>query len=88
MLTAEETAALVKKYGKNEKDTGATEVQIAILTQEIADLTDHLIANKHDYQAKRSLNIHVAKRNALVNYLARTNPESLASLKKSLGLKK
>lgn len=87
-LTKEEIVEITKKYGKNEKDTGNTKVQIALLTKEIADLTAHLLANIHDYNAKRSLNIHVAKRTALLKYLKRTDAEGYASLLKALHLKK
>lgn len=87
-LAKEEIVEITKKYGKNEKDTGNTKVQIALLTKEIKDLTEHLLANKHDYCAKRSLNIHVAKRTALLSYLKRTNYEEYLALIKELGLKK
>ncbi len=86
-LSKEEVEELVKKYGKNDKDTGNTKVQIAILTKEIGDLTDHLKANKHDFTAKRALNIDVAKRLALLEYLERTEKENYAQVKKELGIK-
>lgn len=87
MLTNVEKASIVKEFGANEKDTGNTSVQIAILTQEIKDLTAHLIANKHDYPAKRALSIHVAKRSALMSYLVKTDPNKAAELKKKLNIK-
>lgn len=86
-LAKEEIVELTKKYGKDEKDTGNTKVQIALLTKEIADLTAHLLANTHDYCAKRSLTIHVAKRTKLLTYLKRTDYEGYQALIKDLKLK-
>ena len=87
-LTKEQTAALVKKYGRDEKDTGCAEVQIAILTQRIKDLTAHLKANKQDAGARRSLLILVGKRRSLLDYLNRSNPEGYLELIKKLGIRK
>lgn len=87
-LAKEEIVEITKKFGKNEKDTGNSKVQIAILTKEIADLTAHLLANKHDYNAKRSLSIHVSKRAKLLSYLKRTDFEGYTALLKELNLKK
>ena len=87
MISKEKNAELIKEFGTSEKDSGNTAVQIALVTAEIKVLTDHLIANKHDYQAKRALNIDVAKRAALVRYLGRKDPAKLAEIKTKLGLK-
>ncbi|MCR5348207.1 MAG: 30S ribosomal protein S15 [Bacilli bacterium] len=87
-LSKEETSVIVKKYGKDEKDTGSTEVQIALLTQRIKDLTLHLKANKQDAGARRSLLILVGKRRSLLDYLNRTNPEGYSELIKKLGIRK
>lgn len=87
-LAKEQVVELTKKYGKDEKDTGNTKVQIALLTAEIKDLTAHLLANKHDYCAKRSLTIHVAKRTKLVSYLKRTDYEGYKALLADLKIKK
>ena len=87
-LTKQETSALIKKYGKDEKDTGSAEVQIALLTQRIKDLTVHLKNNGQDAGARRSLLILVGKRRSLLSYLARTSPERYAQLIKSLGIRK
>lgn len=54
-LTKEQKEAIVKKYARNEKDTGSAEVQIAILTQEINELTEHLKEHKHDFHSRRGL---------------------------------
>lgn len=87
-LSKEETASLIKKYGKNEKDTGSAEVQIALLTQRIKDLTAHLKSNGQDAGARRSLLILVGKRRSLLDYLAHTSPERYSELIKSLGIRK
>ena len=87
-LSKEETAAIVKKFGKDEKDTGSTEVQVALLTARIKDLTAHLKANKQDAGARRSLLILVGKRRSLLDYLNRTNPEGYLELIAKLGIRK
>ena len=87
MLSKEIKAQLVKEFGKDEKDTGDTAVQIALVTYEIKALSEHLTANKHDFQAKRALTIDVAKRRSLINYLNRIDPERLKKVKAKLGLK-
>ena len=69
MLSKERTAEIVKKYGKNEKDTGSAQVQIALLTAQINDLTAHLKANKKDASGRRGLFVLVGQRRALLNYL-------------------
>ena len=68
-LTKDEKAKIVKEFAKNEKDTGSAEVQIAILTKEINDLTEHLKTHIHDYHSKRGLLMKVGKRRALLDYL-------------------
>ena len=79
-VTKERRAELVKEFGKSEKDTGATEVQIAILTEEINDLTEHLKVHTHDYHSKRGLLMKVGKRRSLLDYLKASNVESYRSL--------
>ena len=88
MLSKEETSSIVKKFGKNEKDTGSTEVQIALLTERIKDLTAHLKANKQDAGARRSLLILVGKRRSLLDYLNKNDPEGYLELIKKLGIRK
>ena len=61
-LNKEEKAKIVKEFGKDEKDTGSVEVQIAILTKEITDLTNHLKIHIHDFHSKRGLLIKVGQR--------------------------
>ena len=87
-LSNVETAAIIKEFGKNEKDTGSAEVQIALLTKRIADLTAHLKKNAQDAGARRSLLILVGKRRSLLDYLSRTDVDRYAALIKKLGLRK
>lgn len=78
---------LVKKFGANENDTGKTEVQIAILTAEIKNLTEHMIINKKDKHSKRGLYQKVSKRKALLKYLERTDIISYRKLLLELNLR-
>lgn len=87
-LTKERKAELVKKFGKNEKDSGATEVQIAILTEEINELTEHLKVHTHDYHSKRGLLKKVGKRRSLLDYLKDNNVVSYRELIKELNIRK
>ena len=89
MAVSKETKAkLVKKFGKNEKDSGATEVQIAILTEEINNLTEHLKTHKHDFHSKRGLQMMVGKRRSLLDYLKKKNIVSYRKIIEALGLRK
>ena len=88
MAVSKETKAqLVKEYGKD-KGCGATEAQIAILTYEINDLTEHLKANKHDYHSKRGLFMKVGKRKSLLAYLKDRDVVSYRELIKKLNIRK
>lgn len=87
-LTKQETAELVKKFGKNEKDTGSTEVQIAILTAEIKNLTAHLKFHIHDNASRRGLMILVGKRRGLLDYLDSKDHEAYVKLIAALGIRK
>ena len=87
-LTKEMKAEIVKKYGKNEKDTGSVQVQIALLTEQIKALTAHLKANHKDANSKRSLLILVGQRRSLLDYLIRTDREAYLKLIVDLGLRK
>jgi small subunit ribosomal protein S15 len=88
MLTKEEKNVIVQKYGKDVKDTGNTQVQVAILTKRISELTAHLKKNKGDAVAKRSLSELVGKRRSLLAYLEKNDHEAYASLIESLKLRK
>jgi len=87
-LTKERKAELVKSFGKNEKDTGATEVQIAILTEEINELTEHLKVHIHDFHSKRGLLMKVGKRRSLLDYLKKNDIASYREVIKKLGIRK
>ncbi len=79
---------VVKKFGKNEKDTGSVQVQVALLTKRIADLTAHLKANDKDHTARRSLLILVGQRKSLLAYLEREDRDAYIKLIAELGLRK
>ena len=87
-LTKEETTSIVSKFGKNEKDTGASEVQIALMTERINQLTGHCKQFKKDKSGQRSLLILVGKRRRLLKYIQRVNLEKYRSILKELGLRK
>jgi small subunit ribosomal protein S15 len=88
MIDKHGKAELVKKFGKNEKDTGSIEFQVALLTTQIHDLTEHLKKNDKDNIARRGLNIKVSKRKSLLAYLQRTDRERYVKLLGELGLRK
>ncbi len=87
-LTAEQRAAIVKEYGRDEKDTGSTEVQIALLTARINDLQPHFEKNKKDHQGRRGLLHLVSQRRSLLNYLRKSSEERYVALLGKLGLRK
>ena len=87
-LTKERKAELVKKFGKNENDTGSIEVQIALLTEDINNLTEHLKEHKHDYHSRRGLLKMVDKRRSLLNYLFKTDVARYREILKALNLRK
>lgn len=86
-LAKEIKIELTKKYGSNEKDTGRTEVQVAILTTEIKSLTEHMIANKKDNHSKLGLQKKVSKRRALLAYLKKEDLNRYKELISKLNLK-
>lgn len=87
-ITKEKKAELVKEFGKDAKNSGATEVQIAILTEEINDLTEHLKVHTHDYHSKRGLLMKVGKRRSLLDYLKNNNVVSYREVIKKLNIRK
>jgi small subunit ribosomal protein S15 len=87
-LSKEAKTKLIKKYARSESDTGSPEVQIAILTEEINALTEHLKNNVQDKHSKRGLLIKVGKRRSLLNYLLKTDVKKYREIVKSLGLRK
>ena len=87
-LTKEEKQKIVKEFATNEKDTGSAEVQIAILTKEINELTEHLKVHIHDYHSRRGLLRKVGKRKNLLQYLAKKDIQSYREIIRNLGLRK
>ena len=79
--------AIVKEFGKNENDTGSVEVQIALLTERIKNLTEHLKSNKQDKHSTRGLNKMVSTRKKLLDYLTETDIEKARTLKAKLGIR-
>ena len=87
-VTKERKAELVKEFGKDAKNSGATEVQIAILTEEINELTEHLKNHIHDFHSKRGLLMKVGKRRSLLDYLKKTDIKSYREVIEKLGIRK
>jgi len=88
MISKEKKAEIIGTYGRKEGDTGSPEVQIAILTERITELTDHLQKNPKDHHSRRGLLMMVGHRRGLLNYLKDSNLESYRSLIDKLGLRK
>lgn len=87
-LSKEVKSQIVKKYAKSENDTGSAEVQIAILTEEINTLTEHLKEHEHDFHSRRGLLKKVGQRRSLLQYLIKTDVTRYREIVKSLGLRK
>ena len=87
-ITAEAKAGVISTYRHHDKDTGSPEVQVAILTSRIRELTEHLKSNKKDHAARRGLLKMVGKRANLLKYLTRTDRSRYQKLIASLGLRK
>ncbi len=87
-LTQEQKRELVEKFGKGENDTGSAEVQIAMLTQRINDLTGHLRAHGKDHHSRRGLLMLVGRRRRFLNYLRRKDLEGYRALVRELGLRR
>ncbi|HDQ22856.1 MAG TPA: 30S ribosomal protein S15 [Candidatus Uhrbacteria bacterium] len=86
-LTKNQKDRIIKKYRTHKTDTGSPEVQIAILTEEIKQLTAHMKQHKHDYSSRLGLIKKVQERKKLMNYLQKENPDSFKKLAKALKLK-
>lgn len=87
-LTKEKNTELINKYSKTEKDSGSTNVQVAILTERIKQLTEHLKINKKDESTRRGLLKLVGKRKSLLLYLKNKNEKGYMSLIKDLGIRR
>ena len=88
MLEKETVESLVKKYGRGNNDTGSVEVQVALLTEQINRLTEHLKNNKKDYSSSRGLMKMVGRRRKMLEYLKNKDVNRYRDLVKSLGLRK
>ncbi|MBI5765885.1 30S ribosomal protein S15 [Candidatus Falkowbacteria bacterium] len=87
MIDKKKKQQIIKKFATHENDTGSSEVQIALLTEEIKNLTAHLKEHKKDYSSRRGLLRKVAERRRLLKYLEKENPESFTDLVKKLKIK-
>ena len=88
MTTKERKAEIIKEDGRSEGDTGSPEVQVALLTERIRDLTEHLKVNKKDHHSRRGLLMMVGQRRNLLEYLKKKDIERYRSLIERLGLRK
>lgn len=86
--TASTRKELVREYGHHPSDTGSSEVQVALLTDQIRALTEHMKIHKKDHSSRRSLQLMVSRRQRHLNYLKRTNLENYRKVIKKLGLRK
>ena len=86
-LAKEEKEAIIKKFGKDAKDSGSAEVQIALLTQKITELTEHLKSNKKDFQGRRGLLMMVGQRKRLLAYVKKQDLQKYRNLIKELGIR-
>ena len=87
-LTKEQKETIVKKYARSKNDTGSVEVQVALLTEEINILTEHLKVHIHDYHSKLGLMKMIGKRRSLLNYLKKEDVVRYRELIKNLNLRK
>ena len=87
-LDVSKKAEIIKQFARDEKDTGSAEVQIAILTHEIASLTGHLKEHKHDYHSTRGLLKKVGQRRSMLNYLKKKDINRYRDVIEKLGLRK
>ena len=88
MISKEKKTAIINEYARFEGDTGSPEVQIAVLTARIAELTEHLKTNKKDHHSRRGLLKMVGRRRGLLDYLKKTDIEGYRALIEKLGIRK
>ena len=88
MISKATTVATIEDYRKHETDTGSTEVQVALLTQRINELSEHFKTHKKDHHSRRGLLKLVSQRRRLLNYLRRTGPDRYRELIRRLGLRR
>jgi small subunit ribosomal protein S15 len=82
------TQEIISEYGAHDSDTGSPEVQVALLSERINHLTEHLRTHKHDHHSRRGLLMMVGRRRRLLNYLRRTDVERYRKLIAALGLRR
>lgn len=87
-LTAEEKTQIINEYATHEGDTGSPEVQVALLSKRIADLTDHLKEHKHDHHSRRGMQLMIGDRRRLLDYFKRVDINRYRSLIERLGLRR
>lgn len=87
-ITQEKREEITKKFQRDEKDSGSPELQIAVLSHRIKELTEHMKQHKHDYSTQRGLLQMVSRRRRLLAYLQRTNRDGYLELIKELGLRR
>lgn len=88
MMTTEKKKEIIAAYGRTPDDTGSPEVQVALLTERINTLTEHLKENKEDYHSRRGMYKMIGKRRGLLDYLKKTDLEGYRALIEKLGLRK
>ncbi len=88
MITTEKKAAAIKSAQTHKNDTGSSAAQVAVLTERIKELTEHLKVNKHDYMARRGLLQMVGKRRRLLRYIAEKDSKTYLDLIKQLGIRR
>ncbi len=88
MITKEKKAEIIAKYGKDANDTGSTEVQVALLSFRIAELTEHLKSNPKDHHSRRGMYKMIGKRRGLLDYLMKTDLEGYRALIEKLGIRR
>lgn len=86
-MTKEEKTTIIKEYGQSETDSGSADVQVALLTQKIKELTEHLKEHSKDFQGRRGLLKMVGKRKKLLSYIKNQNIEEYRELIKKLGIR-
>ena len=87
-LSTEKKTEILKEYGVHETDTGSPEAQVALLTERINNLTEHLKTHKHDHHSRRGLLLLVGRRRGLLKYLRENNVERYRELIARLGLRR
>lgn len=87
-LAKQDKASLIKKYATTAKDTGSPEVQVALLTQRINQLTEHMKTHKKDMSSRRGLLLLVSQRRRQLNYIKKTDPRRYEQILESLGLRR